>query len=78
MDEFRDYDGLGLAQLVRDNQVSPRELLDAAMARYEAINPTINAVICEFYDLACRAIDQGLPEGTFRGVPFLLKDTSVF
>lgn len=78
MDEFRDFDGLGLAQLVRDNQVSPRELLDAAMARYEAINPTINAVICEFYDLACWSIDQGLPEGAFRGVPFLLKDTSAF
>ncbi|WP_138380331.1 amidase [Luteithermobacter gelatinilyticus] len=78
MDDYKNFDGIGLARLVREKEVSPRELLDSAMARYEEKNPILNAVICEFYDLACRQIESGLPDGPFRGVPFLLKDTSAF
>jgi Asp-tRNA(Asn)/Glu-tRNA(Gln) amidotransferase A subunit family amidase len=71
---YEDYDALGLADLVRRREVTPEELLDAAIARVEARNPLINAVVIKLYDFARRAIAEGLPDGPFRGVPFLMKD----
>jgi amidase len=72
--EYERYDGLGLAELVRSRQVTPEELLDTAIARVETRNAVVNAVVTPLYDLARRAIADGLPEGPFRGVPYLLKD----
>ena len=72
--EYGSYDGLGLADLVRTKQVSPRELLDEAIARTDKIDPQINAVVVKHYDYARAQIDRGLPDGPFSGVPFLLKD----
>src|SRR4051794_18872223 len=72
--EYGSYDGLGLAELVRTRQVSPRELLDEAIARTERIDPHVNAVVVKHYDYARAQIDRGLPDGPFSGVPFLLKD----
>lgn len=72
--EYEDYDGLGLAQLVRDRQVKPEELLDAAIARVESRNPVVNAVTMKLYDYGRQAIADGLPDGLFRGVPYLMKD----
>jgi amidase len=67
-------DGLALAELVRKRAVTAEELLEAAIARIERANPHVNAVIHKLYDRARAAIAKGLPEGPFRGVPFLLKD----
>ncbi len=72
--EYDDYDGLGLARLVREGQVSPAELLEEAIARTERVNGELNAVVHTFYDLARAAVADGLPPGPFHGVPFLLKD----
>ena len=72
--DYERYDALGLAELVRRRQVSPGELLDAAIARVEARNRAVNAVTMELYDYGRRAIADGLPDGPFRGVPFLMKD----
>jgi Asp-tRNA(Asn)/Glu-tRNA(Gln) amidotransferase A subunit family amidase len=72
--DYRKYDGLGLADLVRRKEVKPEELLEAAIARIEAIDPGLNAVVTKMYDQAKRAIVTGLPDGPFKGVPFLLKD----
>ncbi|MGB9443138.1 MAG: amidase, partial [Desulfobacterales bacterium] len=76
-DEYSNYDGLGLAELVRRKQVSPAKLLAEAIYRVERLNPTINAIVTEMYDLAKSTIENGLPEGVFTGVPFLLKDISM-
>ena len=73
-EEYVRYDALGLAQLVRRGEVSPDELLDAALARTAAVNPRINAVIHLMEARARAAIAAGLPDGPFRGVPFLIKD----
>src|SRR5262249_18523863 len=73
-EEFASYRGLGRAQLVRRGEVSPSELLDVAIARVEALNPELNAVICRLDDQARAAIAAGLPDGPFQGVPYLLKD----
>jgi amidase len=54
--------------------VSPRELLDAAIERIEAVDPTLNAVNIRWFDHARTVADGALPDGPFRGVPFLLKD----
>jgi amidase len=74
---FKDYgshDAVGLADLVRKKEVSPKELLDEAIARTAKIDPAINAVVVKHYDYAERQIAKGLPDGPFTGVPFLLKD----
>ena len=73
--DFDSYDALGLAELVRNKLASPKELLEAAITRVDSTNPEINAVVCEMYDEAHDYLSSDLPEGgTFRGVPFLLKD----
>jgi Asp-tRNA(Asn)/Glu-tRNA(Gln) amidotransferase A subunit family amidase len=72
--EYLKYDGLGLADLVRRKEVKPEELLEAAISRIDAMNPKINAVVTKMYDEARKTISQGLPDGPFKGVPFLLKD----
>lgn len=74
--EYEHYDALGLADLVRRREVTAEELLEAAIARVEARNPTVNAVVTTLYDYARQAIAAGLPDGPFTGVPFLLKDLS--
>jgi amidase len=71
--DFDDYDGLGLAELVRKGEVSAGEVVEEAIARIEARNPQINAVVLETYD-AARAAAAARPTGPFAGAPFLLKD----
>ncbi|MDP3693429.1 amidase [Bradyrhizobium sp.] len=72
--EYGSYDGIGLADLVRKKQVSAGELLDEAIARTARVDPDINAVVVKHYDAAKKQIDNGLADGPFTGVPFLLKD----
>lgn len=67
-------DTVGLAELVRQRQVSPGELLDAAIARTEALNPRFNFIAQRHFEHARKAIAAGLPKGSFTGVPWLLKD----
>lgn len=74
MNEYESYDATGLAELVRKGEVSAEELLNAAIARIEGRNTVVNAVITKLYDEARAQIAAGLPDGPFRGVPFLLKD----
>jgi len=74
-DPYCDLDATGQADLVRRKEASPRELVDAAIARIERINPKINAVLIPLFEKARAAADSPeLPAGPFRGVPFLLKD----
>ncbi len=72
--EYENYDALGLAELVRNGEVTAAELLDAAIARAEMRNPTVNAIVDKLYDHGRDTIAAGLPDGPFTGVPYLLKD----
>lgn len=74
LDDYEDYDGLGLAELVRRGEVSALELVDAAIARVERHNPALNAVVLPMFEHARELARGPLPAGPFRGVPFLLKD----
>lgn len=67
-------DATELAGWVASGQVSPTELLEAALAAVAARNPALNAVVQVQEGVARRTIAEGLPQGPFRGVPFLLKD----
>jgi amidase len=73
-DEYRAFDGLGLAELVRSRQVTAAELLDLALQQTAATDQQIAAVVYTQADRARRAIAAGLPAGAFTGVPFLIKD----
>jgi amidase len=72
--DYDKYDGLGLAELVRKKEVKPSELVEEAISRIESLNPQLNAVIYKMYELARKAADGDLPDGPFKGVPFLMKD----
>ena len=72
--DYESYDGLGLAELVRTRRIDPKDLLAAAIARVEARNPSVNAVVTRLYEIAEAAIASGLPDGPFTGVPYLLKE----
>ncbi len=74
MDEIWTEDATAVAARVARGEVSPDEVLDAALARMEALNPALNAVVLINEAAARAAINAGLPDGPFRGVPFLLKD----
>lgn len=67
-------DAVAQAELVRSGQVGPRDLVDAAIDRIEAVDPQLNAVIHRQFDEARAAADGDLPDGPLRGVPFLVKD----
>ncbi|MBX3510115.1 MAG: amidase [Hyphomonadaceae bacterium] len=76
MRDYAEYDGLGLARLVKQRQVSAAELLEAAIERIERHNGAINAVTYKAYDEARRATAASA-DGPFQGVPFLIKDLGV-
>jgi amidase len=72
-------DATALAERVRRRETSPLELVDAAIARIERVNPKLNAVITERFEKArAEATSPDLPKGPFHGVPLLLKDLGGF
>lgn len=75
IDEYRQYDGLGLAGLVAEGDVTPRELLDCALAQVESIDPRLNAVVRVMREQADDQLTRPV-QGPFAGVPFLIKDLS--
>ncbi len=76
-DLYLSQDATGLAALVAKGDVTPDELLDVALALVEDLNPRLNAIVHLRQDVARDAINAGLPDGPFRGVPFLIKDLGV-
>jgi amidase len=73
--EYKEYDAVGLAALVAGNEVTPLELVDAAIGLAEELNPRLNAIVYRTFERAREhAKDRLLPDGPFKGVPFLLKD----
>lgn len=73
-DELSRLDATAQAELVRDGTASPAELVEAAIARIESTNDEINAVIHPLFEEGLGAAHGELPDGPFKGVPFLLKD----
>ncbi|PVA11997.1 amidase [Pelagivirga sediminicola] len=76
MNDYESHDATALAALIAHGEVSPLDLLQCAIDRAEARDPAVNALSQKLYDHGRGAIAGGLPDGPFRGVPFLLKDAS--
>ena len=74
--EYDEMDGIAMAEAVRSKQVSADELLTCAIRRVEQTRE-LNAVVTDMFDVGRAAIQRGLGEGPFHGVPFLLKDLAV-
>jgi amidase len=74
MTELAWLDATAQAELVRSGDASPKELVEAAIARIEALNPQLDAVIRTRFDQARAEAAGELPDGPFRGVPILFKD----
>jgi len=72
--ELAALDATAQADLVRRGEATAAELVEAAIARIEAVDPQLNAVIHRQFDLAREQAAGDLPDGPFRGVPFLVKD----
>lgn len=68
------HDATGLADLVRKRQVSAEELLEMSIARTELANPSYNFIAQKLYEYGRGAIENGLPDGPLKGVPWLIKD----
>ncbi|HEY3673710.1 MAG TPA: amidase [Acidimicrobiia bacterium] len=73
-DDLAVLDATAQAALVRDGKASPRELVDAALTRIDAVNDRLNAVIHRRDERARAEADAGPPDGPFRGVPIVVKD----
>lgn len=74
MDDYEACDGLELAGRVKRGEVSAEALLEAAISRTEARDEEYGAVVIRMFEEARASLTAGLPDGPFRGVPFLLKD----
>jgi len=74
-DALGDHDAVGLVERLRAGEVSPRELVEAAIARTEAVNPALNGLAFEAFDRARARADARRPYGGyFDGVPSFIKD----
>jgi amidase len=73
-DDLAFLDALAQAALVRQGDVAPVELVDAAITRIEKLNGELNAVIHPRFDAARAEAGGALPDGPLRGVPIVIKD----
>ena len=74
MEDFAQYDAVGLAELIRCREVTALELVDEVIDRIERVNPTLNGVTIKMYDHARELAQGDIGNGPLAGVPFLLKD----
>lgn len=77
MDNYTDYDAMGLSELVATKQVSATELLDEALTRAEKARTELNCFTAIFPETGRQQIEDGLPESPLSGVPFTTKDLAI-
>lgn len=74
-EEYVKFDAIGLAKLIKQRDVSVKDVHDAAQAVISKINPQINSVIETWPERAAGKCDAAIDtDGPLAGVPFLLKD----
>ncbi|WP_327078405.1 amidase family protein [Litchfieldia sinesaloumensis] len=69
--DYKQYDGLGLAQLIQKKEVSAEEVREMAIREIEQKNGVLNAVIHKIYD---HPQEDNQATGIFAGVPVLTKN----
>ena len=76
-DALGEHDAVGLVDELQAGRVSPADLIEAAIARVEAVNPTLNGLAFEAFDRAhARGASAGRYGGFFDGVPTFVKDNA--
>ena len=74
-DDTRWLDATAQAELVASGKVTPLEMVNAAIERVERYDGALNALTYRWFEAARElASSSALPDGPFRGVPYLLKD----
>lgn len=76
--EMADWDATETAAAIRSGAVSAIEVVDAAIARAEALDPKLNFLVTDDYERARARAREPLGDGAFAGVPFLIKDLDDF
>lgn len=76
--DYAEVDAVELARRVREKEVSPAELADAAIAAIDKVNPKLNAVVHSMMEKARAAASSELADGPMRGVPIVVKDFDGF
>jgi amidase len=72
MTDLAQLDGIAQADLVARGEVTPSELVEAAIRRAEALDPVLNAVVTPMFERAL--VDSRKATGPLAGAPMLLKD----
>ncbi len=73
-DALGTLDAVGVAQKISRGEISAIEAVEASIARARSVNPAINAIVTETFDLARKQVKNIIP-GSFAGVPSFIKDT---
>ncbi|UQX09732.1 amidase [Candidatus Mycobacterium methanotrophicum] len=73
-DALGDLDAVGLADALTTGRVGPAEVVEAAIARTEAVNPVVNGLAYPTFDRARAQAAAPVRAGFFRGVPTFIKD----
>lgn len=76
--DMADWDATETAAAIRSGTVSAIEVVDAAIARAEALNPKLNFLVTDDFERARQRARDPLGDGAFAGVPFLIKDLDDF
>ena len=72
--DYQAHDAVGLAELIAAREVSATQVVEAALARMEAVNSRLNAVVLDLGEQALASVKDGAPAGPLGGVPYLIKD----
>ncbi|MDH6264798.1 amidase [Rhizobium sp. SG_E_25_P2] len=74
IEDFDDLDAIDIADAIRKGDFTASEALEMAVARAEARNPALNAIVAPLFEQARKHAAVPLGEGRLAGVPFLVKD----
>jgi amidase len=73
-DALGDLDAVGLVDAIKSGRVGRVEAVEAAIARTEAVNPSLNGVAYQAFDRARAEAQAAARQGFFSGVPTFVKD----
>lgn len=76
LNEYLKYDATDMSILIQQKEMTPQELKKLALEAINQLNPKVNAVVSVISEQADKEIQEGLPDGPFKGIPFLIKESS--
>ncbi len=76
-DVMSHYDGIALAQLIKDKKISAREVVECSIKRLQQVNPQLNATMTHNFEAALEAAESQTGEGFFAGLPMAYKDLTL-